>query len=82
MRKFNMPINKLEDLVFLKGLRLDFESIADLISVRAREIPDAPYVYFYDDVITYQQMNERSNCECQLKSEPLCSLETEPLMLI
>jgi long-chain acyl-CoA synthetase len=61
MRKFNMPINKLEDLVFLKGLRLDFESIADLISVRAREIPDAPYVYFYDDVITYQQMNERSN---------------------
>lgn len=61
MRKFNMPANKLEDLEFLKGRRIEFESIAELITVRAQEKPDAPHVYFYDEVITYQQTNERSN---------------------
>ena len=56
-----MPANKLEDLEFLKGRRIEFESIAELITVRAQEKPDAPHVYFYDEVITYQQTNERSN---------------------
>jgi long-chain acyl-CoA synthetase len=61
MAKFITPLNILEDLDFLKGRRLEFESIAELITVRAQEIPDAPHVYFYDDVISYRQTNERSN---------------------
>jgi len=32
-----------------------------MIVVRAGEIPDAPFVYFYDDVVTYRQLNDRAN---------------------
>ncbi|HWQ77098.1 MAG TPA: AMP-binding protein [Syntrophomonas sp.] len=61
MRKFNMPVIKLEEAEFLQGCRLEFESIAEMITVRAHEKPDAPHVYFYDDIVTYKQTNERAN---------------------
>jgi len=51
----------LDQLAFLKGKRTDFESISEMIVTRASEIPDKPYVLFYDDVITYAETNERAN---------------------
>jgi len=51
----------LDQLAFLKGKRTDFESISEMIVIRASEIPDKPYVLFYDDVITYAETNERAN---------------------
>ncbi len=51
----------LDQLSFLKGKRTDFESVAEMIVARASEIPDKPYVLFYDDVITYAETNERAN---------------------
>lgn len=51
----------LDQLTFLKGKRTDFESVAEMIVARASEIPDKPYVLFYDDVITYAETNERAN---------------------
>ena len=51
----------LDQLAFLKGKRTDFESVAEMIVARASEIPDKPYVLFYDDVITYAETNERAN---------------------
>jgi long-chain acyl-CoA synthetase len=32
-----------------------------MLTERAREIPDAVHVYYYDEVITYAQTNERAN---------------------
>ena len=40
-----------------RGLRLDFDSMAEMITARAQEIPDHEFVLYYDQVITYGQMN-------------------------
>ena len=57
----NRPIYPLEEVETLKGLRLHFDSMAELITVRSQEIPDRIHVLYYDEVITYAQTNERSN---------------------
>lgn len=51
----------IDQLTFLNGKRTQFESIAEMMLTRAHEIPDKPYVYFYDDIITYKQVNQRAN---------------------
>ncbi|MBP7342424.1 MAG: long-chain-fatty-acid--CoA ligase [Smithellaceae bacterium] len=45
----------------LTGRKLDFENIAEMFLTRVRERPDDPLVYFYDEVITYAQVNDRAN---------------------
>jgi long-chain acyl-CoA synthetase len=61
MARCTFPTKKIEELPFLKGKQLDFESMAEMITVRAQEQPEAAHVYFYDQVITYKQTNERAN---------------------
>lgn len=51
----------LEEIENLKGKRIDFESVAEMITVRAQEIPDKTHVIFYDQNITYSQTNGRAN---------------------
>jgi long-chain acyl-CoA synthetase len=51
----------LDQISFLKGKKTEFNSLAELVVTRAAEIPDKPYVLFYDQVITYRQVNERAN---------------------
>jgi len=51
----------LEQLSVLKGKKIEFESLAEMLVSRAAEIPDKPYVLFYDQIITYRQVNERAN---------------------
>jgi long-chain acyl-CoA synthetase len=51
----------LEKLTPLQGKKIDFDSMAEMIVIRAREIPNTPLVYYYDDVITYSQVNDRAN---------------------
>jgi long-chain acyl-CoA synthetase len=53
-----IPLNELD---FLKDKRIEFDSISEMMLTRANEIPDKPYVLFYDEVITYQQVNQRAN---------------------
>lgn len=60
-KRFQRPKLPLEEVSMLEGMRLEFNSIAEMFTVRAQEIPDRPYVLFYDDVITYAQTNDRSN---------------------
>ena len=56
-----MPIIELKDQPFLKGKRLEFDSMAEMVTVRAQENPDTIHIKFYDQKITYRQTNERSN---------------------
>jgi len=51
----------LDDNEMLKGKKLHFDSMAEMIMTRAQEIPDKIHCYFYDEVVTYAQTNERSN---------------------
>ncbi len=51
----------LKDLAFLKEKRTDFDSVAEMFLTRVGEIPDKPYVLFYDEVITYRQVNSKAN---------------------
>lgn len=51
----------LDSLSTLEGKRIYFDSMAEMIMTRAQEIPDKAHVYFYDEVITYAQTNERAN---------------------
>ncbi|HBV96359.1 MAG TPA: long-chain fatty acid--CoA ligase [Desulfotomaculum sp.] len=53
------PLEELDS--FKDGRRLYFDSIAEMFTVRAQEIPDKAHVLYYDQVITYAQTNERSN---------------------
>lgn len=56
------PIYKLEELPFFQsGKRIDFNSMAEMVTVRAQEMPDKKHVLYYDEVITYEQTNDRSN---------------------
>ena len=59
-KRYVRPQLSVEDIVTLKGKRLSFESVAEMLAVRAREIHDAVQVLFYDEVITYAQTNERA----------------------
>ena len=60
-KRFVRPTVALEDCETLKGKRLYFDSMAEMLAVRAWEIPDAAHVYYYDEVITYAQTNDRAN---------------------
>jgi long-chain acyl-CoA synthetase len=51
----------LEQVPMLQGKQIQFQSIAEMVATRAREIPDTPLVYYYDAVITYAQVNQRAN---------------------
>lgn len=50
-----------EKLPFLRGMRTEFSSLAEMITVRAKEIPNRAHVFYYDQVISYSQTNERAN---------------------
>ncbi|MEA5022146.1 Long-chain-fatty-acid--CoA ligase [bioreactor metagenome] len=56
-----MPTMSLEAQSHLKGRRLEFESIAQMLTVRSNEIPEATHVYYYDQILTYQNTNDRAN---------------------
>ncbi len=60
-KRITRPAVSLEDLELLKGKQIEFDSVAQMLTVRAQEIPDAVHVLYYDEVITYRQTNERAN---------------------
>lgn len=60
-KKLTMPLCQLEDVISLKNKRLKFDSIAEMLTVRAQEIPKKIHVLYYDQKITYAQTNERAN---------------------
>ncbi len=60
-KRYVRPILALEDVPILKGKKLRFSSVAEMVVVRAREIPDSTYALYYDEVITFAQVNERAN---------------------
>ncbi len=51
----------LEELGVLEGKQLYFDSMAEMMVARAKEIPDKVHVYYYDEEVTYAQTNERAN---------------------
>jgi len=60
-KRITRPDVALEDVELLKGKQIEFDSVAQMLTVRAQEIPDAIHVLYYDEVITYGQTNERAN---------------------
>lgn len=60
-KRIKRELFPLETLETTKGRQLEFESLAQMVMVRASETPDAPLVYYYDDMYTYAQINRRAN---------------------
>ncbi|MCK5782828.1 MAG: AMP-binding protein [Desulfobacterales bacterium] len=60
-KKPSMPTCQLDEVANLKNKRLKFESIAQMCTVRAQEIPQRNHVLYYDQTITYAQTNDRAN---------------------
>ncbi|WP_211289776.1 Long-chain-fatty-acid--CoA ligase [Sporomusa silvacetica DSM 10669] len=56
-----IPYIPLEQQPYLKGRQLEFESIAQMLTVRSNETPNAPHVYYYDQTLTYKDTNDRAN---------------------
>ena len=52
---------RLEAFPFLNLLQTEFNSVAEMIVTRAREIPDRTYVRYYDQSRTYAETNSRAN---------------------
>ena len=59
--RLEFPIAKLEELPYLQGRRLQFDSVAEMFYTRVQEDPTAIHVLYYDQVITYAQTNQRAN---------------------
>lgn len=60
-KRYVRTLTPLEELETLRGKQLHFDSMADVLVARATEIPDTPLALFYDDVVTYAQVNDRAN---------------------
>ncbi|HUN54885.1 MAG TPA: AMP-binding protein [Smithella sp.] len=60
-KKITIETWPLDQVSVLKGKKFEFDSLAEMIVTRAAEIPDKPFLYFYDQTITYRQINERAN---------------------
>jgi long-chain acyl-CoA synthetase len=45
----------------MDGKKKYFNSVAEMIATRARELADKVFVYYYDEEVTYAQLNERCN---------------------
>jgi len=60
-KRFVRPTIALEAAPVLQGKRIHFDSIAEMLTVRAREAPEAVHVLHYDEVISYAMTNGRAN---------------------
>ena len=60
-KRYQRTYVPLEKLPTLQGRAIEFTNIAEMFLARVRENPDRPLVYYYDDVITYSQTNDRAN---------------------
>jgi len=60
-KRFVRPTIPLERAETLKGRQIHFDSVAEMLTIRAQETPDAVHVLYYDEVITYSQTNKRAN---------------------
>jgi long-chain acyl-CoA synthetase len=61
VKRYQKARAALDECETLKGKKIHFDSMAEMIMTRAQEIPDKIQVLYYDEVITYAQTNERSN---------------------
>jgi long-chain acyl-CoA synthetase len=63
VKRVTKPTMPLAEMDVFKGrnLKLDFESMPELFLVRSKELADQEFVTYYDQMITYAQMNERAN---------------------
>ncbi len=57
-RRTYVPLEKLETL---QGRQIEFASIAEMFLTRVRETPEAVLAYYYEDVLSYAQVNDRAN---------------------
>lgn len=60
-KRLIIPSHDVEELPFLKGMKKEFNSVAEMIVSRAAEIPDRDCVLYHDQKITYAQVNSRAN---------------------
>lgn len=82
-QRFVRPGVSLLDVETLKGKQLEFESVAEMLTVRAHEIPDAVHVLYYDEVVTYGQVNERANRVANyLKEKGVTKGDTVSIMVL
>ncbi len=58
IKRNNVP---LAEVITLQGRQLEFDSIAQMVTTRAKESPEATMVLYDDQVISYSQINDRAN---------------------
>ncbi len=60
-KRYRRTYVPLEELAALQGRKIEFTNIAEMFLTRVRENADFPLVYFYEDVFSYGQVNDRAN---------------------
>lgn len=61
VKRAERTVYPLKELPSFQDKQIEFNSVAEIITTRAREIPEKTYVYYYDQSITYAQINTRAN---------------------
>ena len=60
-KKVTIDTYPLNEISVLNGLKTEFDSTAEMLVARAAEMPHKAFLYFYEQVVTYRQVNERAN---------------------
>lgn len=60
-KRVKRPLIPLEEVPSLVGRQIDFSSVAEMVTHRSYEFAHKPMVLYYDDVISYGEVNERAN---------------------
>ncbi|MEE9911357.1 MAG: acyl--CoA ligase [Deltaproteobacteria bacterium] len=68
-RRYQRAYVPLDQLATLQGRKIEFDSIAEMFLTRVKENPDSPLVYYYDDVISYAEVNDRANAVARYLKE-------------
>lgn len=68
-KRYQRTYVPLEKLSTLQGRTVEFNSIAEMFLQRVRENPTAPLVYYYDEIISYAEVNDRANAVAHYLTE-------------
>ena len=68
-RRYARTYVPLEQIATLQGRKIEFNSIAEMFLTRVRETPDRTLIYYYDEVISYAEVNDRANAVARYLTE-------------
>lgn len=82
-KRYRRSYVPLEELALLRGRKIEFASVAEMVLTRVQENPDFPLAYYYDEIVSYGQTNDCANAvACYLKEKGARKGDTVSVMIL